>query len=120
MTSIVSVRDLRKTFAGGGHDVKSGYREARSLIGLVPQEINLEPFETVMNTVRFSRGLFGKPRDDAKIEAILKQLSLYDKKDSKVMMLSGGHMNRACCSLMSQPQASMSNCARTCGMWSPI
>ena len=142
MTSIVSVRDLRKTFAGGfealkgvnleieegeilallgpngagkttlisticgitvatsgsisvgGHDVKTGYRAARSLIGLVPQEINLEPFETVMNTVRFSRGLFGKPKDDAKIEEILKQLSLHDKKDSKVMMLSGGMKRR--------------------------
>jgi len=142
MSSIVSVRDLRKTFAGGfealkgvnleieegeilallgpngagkttlisticgitvgtsgsisvgGHDVITGYRAARSLIGLVPQEINLEPFETVMNTVRFSRGLFGKPRDDTKIEAILKQLSLFDKKDSKVMMLSGGMKRR--------------------------
>jgi ABC-2 type transport system ATP-binding protein len=78
----------------GGHDTITDFRAARGLIGLVPQEINLEPFETVMNTVRFSRGLFGKPRDDAKLEAILKQLSLHDKKDSKIMTLSGGMKRR--------------------------
>jgi len=78
----------------GGHDTQSGYRAARDMIGLVPQEINLEPFETVMNTVRFSRGLFGKPRNDAYIEKILKQLSLFDKKDSKIMTLSGGMKRR--------------------------
>jgi len=123
MTSIVSVRDLRKAYKGGfealkgvnleieegeilallgpngagkttlisticgitvptggnisvgGHDTRTDYRKARGLIGLVPQEINLEPFETVMNTVRFSRGLFGKPSNDALIEQILKDLS---------------------------------------------
>tara|TARA_R110002051_G_scaffold56089_1_gene104104 strand:- start:5448 stop:6374 length:927 start_codon:yes stop_codon:yes gene_type:complete len=78
----------------GGHDTQSGYRAARGMIGLVPQEINLEPFETVMNTVRFSRGLFGKPRNDAYIEKILRQLSLFDKKDSKIMTLSGGMKRR--------------------------
>ncbi len=78
----------------GGHDTQADFRAARKLIGLVPQEINLEPFETVFNTVSFSRGLFGKPRDDAKVEAILKQLSLHDKKDSKIMMLSGGMKRR--------------------------
>ena len=78
----------------GGHDTQSGYRAARGMIGLVPQEINLEPFETVMSTVRFSRGLFGKPRNDAYIEKILKQLSLFDKKDSKIMTLSGGMKRR--------------------------
>lgn len=78
----------------GGHDTQTAYREARALIGLVPQEINLEPFETVMNTVSFSRGLFGKPRNDALIEQILKDLSLWDKKDSKIMMLSGGMKRR--------------------------
>lgn len=82
------------TVAVGGHDTQSGYRGARDLIGLVPQEINLEPFETVMNSVRFSRGLFGKPRNDAYIEKILKQLSLFDKKDSKIMALSGGMKRR--------------------------
>jgi ABC-2 type transport system ATP-binding protein len=142
MSSIVSVRDLRKAYAGGfealkgvsleieegeilallgpngagkttlisticgitvptdgtvavgGHDTQVDYRKARDLIGLVPQEINLEPFETVMNTVRFTRGLFGKPRNDAYIEQILKDLSLFDKKDNKIMMLSGGMKRR--------------------------
>ena len=78
----------------GGHDTQTEFRAARNLIGLVPQEINLEPFETVMNTVRFSRGLFGKPRNDAYLEQILKKLSLNDKKDSKIMMLSGGMKRR--------------------------
>ena len=78
----------------GGHDVVTDYRKARALVGLVPQEINLEPFETVINTVRFSRGLFGKPRDDAYLDQILKDLSLYDKRDSKIMMLSGGMKRR--------------------------
>ncbi|MEY1557379.1 ABC transporter ATP-binding protein [Yoonia sp. R2331] len=78
----------------GGHDTVTDFRAARNLIGLVPQEINLEPFETVMNTVRFSRGLFGKPRDDAYLEKVLEQLSLTDKKDAKIMMLSGGMKRR--------------------------
>lgn len=78
----------------GGFDVKDQYRAARSLIGLVPQEINLEPFETVWNTVRFSRGLFGRGRDDAYLEKILKQLSLWDKKNSRIMELSGGMKRR--------------------------
>jgi ABC-2 type transport system ATP-binding protein len=78
----------------GGHDTQTEFRAARNLIGLVPQEINLEPFETVMNTVRFSRGLFGKLRNDAYLEQILKKLSLHDKKDSKIMMLSGGMKRR--------------------------
>jgi len=78
----------------GGHDTVDDYRAARSLIGLVPQEINLEPFETVMNTVTFSRGLFGKPRDDAHMERILRQLSLWDKKDAQTKELSGGMKRR--------------------------
>ena len=78
----------------GGHDVVSDYRGARSLVGLVPQEINLEPFERVMNTVRFSRGLFGKPKDDALLERILRQLSLWDKRDNRIMELSGGMKRR--------------------------
>ena len=82
------------TISVGGHDVRENYREARSLIGLVPQEINLEPFETVFNSVRFSRGLFGKPRNDAYLEDVLKKLSLHDKKDSKIMTLSGGMKRR--------------------------
>lgn len=78
----------------GGFDTATEYRKARNLVGLVPQEITLEPFETVMNTVRFSRGLFGKKRNDAYIEKILKQLSLWDKKDSRTMELSGGMRRR--------------------------
>lgn len=78
----------------GGHDIVAGYRNARRLIGLVPQEINLEPFERVINTVRFSRGLFGKPKDDAYLEKILRQLSLWDKKDNRIMELSGGMKRR--------------------------
>ncbi|CAM4215064.1 ABC transporter ATP-binding protein [Palleronia rufa] len=77
-----------------GHDNVRDYRAARRLIGLVPQEINLEPFETVMNTVRFSRGLFGKAPDDAHLERVLRQLSLWDKKDSQVRALSGGMKRR--------------------------
>ena len=82
------------TVTVGGHDTQTDFRAARSLIGLVPQEINLEPFETVMSTVSFSRGLFGKPRNDAFIEDILRKLSLHDKKDAKIMMLSGGMKRR--------------------------
>lgn len=78
----------------GGFDHQKDYRAARGLIGLVPQEINLEPFEKVINTVRFSRGLFGKKPDDAYIEKILRSLSLWDKKDAKIMMLSGGMKRR--------------------------
>jgi ABC-2 type transport system ATP-binding protein len=142
MASILSIQDLRKTYAGGfqalkgvsleieegeilallgpngagkttlisticgitsasggkvtvaGHDIVQDFRAARRLIGLVPQEINLEPFEKVINTVRFSRGLFGKPRNDAFIEDILKRLSLWDKKDSQIKALSGGMRRR--------------------------
>lgn len=78
----------------GGYDIITGYRATRSMIGLVPQEINLEPFEKVINTVRFSRGLFGKPKDDAALEKILRQLSLWDKKDSQIRALSGGMKRR--------------------------
>ena len=78
----------------GGFDILTEYRGARRLIGLVPQEVALEPFEKVLNTVRFSRGLFGKKRDDALIEKILRQLSLWDKKDSRIMELSGGMKRR--------------------------
>lgn len=77
-----------------GHDILTDFRAARSLIGLVPQEIALQPFETVLNTVRFSRGLFGKPRNDAYIEAVLRKLSLWDKKDTRITALSGGMKRR--------------------------
>ncbi|AGI65916.1 ABC transporter ATP-binding protein [Octadecabacter antarcticus 307] len=77
-----------------GHDNVTAYRAARNLVGLVPQEINLEPFEKVINTVRFSRGLFGKAPNDAYLEKVLKSLSLWDKKDAKIMTLSGGMKRR--------------------------
>lgn len=82
------------TITVGGHDAQTDFRAARALIGLVPQEVNLEPFETVMNTVTFSRGLFGKPRNDALVQDILVKLSLGDKKNSKIMTLSGGMKRR--------------------------
>ncbi|MFZ9989531.1 MAG: ABC transporter ATP-binding protein [Burkholderiaceae bacterium] len=82
------------TITVGGYDVVTAYRGARSLIGLVPQEINLEPFERVINTVRFSRGLFGKPKDDALLERVLRQLSLWDKRGNRIMELSGGMKRR--------------------------
>ena len=78
----------------GGHDVVSDYRKARNLIGLVPQEVMLEPFETVQSTVRFSRGLFGYPPDAKVIEDILRQLSLWDKRDTQIKELSGGMKRR--------------------------
>lgn len=87
-------RPTSGTVTVGGHDILENFRRARNMIGLVPQEVNLEPFETVMNTVRFTRGLFGKPRDDAFLEKILAQLSLLDKKDSQVKALSGGMKRR--------------------------
>jgi ABC-2 type transport system ATP-binding protein len=77
-----------------GHDNVVAYREARRLIGLVPQELNLPIFETVWDTVSFSRHLFGKARNDAYVEDVLKKLSLWDKKDSKIVTLSGGMKRR--------------------------
>lgn len=78
----------------GGHDILRDYRAARSLIGLVPQEVVVEQFETVRNTVRLSRGLFGKPRNDALVEEILRKLSLWDKRDNQIKELSGGMKRR--------------------------
>ncbi len=78
----------------GGHDIVSEYRAARSLIGLVPQELTTDAFETVWATVNFSRGLFGKPSDPDYIEKVLRNLSLWDKKDSKIITLSGGMKRR--------------------------
>ncbi len=77
-----------------GHDIVSDYRAARSMIGLVPQELTTDAFETVWNTASFSRGLFGKAANPAQIEYVLKALSLWDKKDSQVMTLSGGMKRR--------------------------
>lgn len=82
------------TIRVGGHDVVREFRKSRRLIGLVPQEITLEPFEQVQNTVRFSRGLFGHAPDNAKIDAILAKLSLSDKKTTQINQLSGGMKRR--------------------------
>ena len=142
MTSIISIKDLSKTYASGfqalksinleirkgeifallgpngagkttlisiicgivtptsgtvtidGHDIVTGYRAARSLIGLVPQELTADMFETVWATVSLSRGLWGKWDDPAYIEKVLRGLSLWDRKDSKLMTLSGGMKRR--------------------------
>jgi len=77
-----------------GHDIVADYRAARSRIGLVPQEISTDAFESVWNTVSFSRGLFGKPANPAYVEKVLRDLSLWDKKDSRIMALSGGMKRR--------------------------
>lgn len=77
-----------------GHDILSDYRAARSLVGLVPQELWTDAFESPWATLNFSRGLFGKPRDPAVVEKVLRDLSLWDKKDDKIMQLSGGMKRR--------------------------
>ncbi|MFZ1172919.1 MAG: ABC transporter ATP-binding protein, partial [Bradyrhizobium sp.] len=78
----------------GGHDIISDARAARTMIGLVPQELHTDAFESVWGTVSFSRGLFGKPKNPDLIEKVLKDLSLWDKKDSKIVTLSGGMKRR--------------------------
>ena len=77
-----------------GYEISKNFRDARKLIGLVPQDITLEPFEKVLNTINFSRGLFGKKKDDALTEKILTKLALWDKRDSRLMELSGGMKRR--------------------------
>jgi ABC-2 type transport system ATP-binding protein len=89
---LVSVSSGSITVAG--HDIVSGYRITRQMIGLVPQELTLGAFDTVWNTVRFSRGLFGKKPNPAYLEQLLKDLSLYDKKYNELMTLSGGMKRR--------------------------
>jgi ABC-2 type transport system ATP-binding protein len=82
------------TVTVGGHDILTDYRAARALIGLVPQELHTDAFESVWATVNFSRGLFNKPKDPAIVEKVLRSLSLWDKKDSKIITLSGGMKRR--------------------------
>jgi ABC-2 type transport system ATP-binding protein len=77
-----------------GHDIVRDFRAARATIGLVPQELSTDAFETVWATVTFSRGLFGKPKDPAHVEKVLRALSLWEKKDAKIMTLSGGMKRR--------------------------
>ena len=82
------------TVTVGGHDILDEYRKTREMIGLVPQELTTDAFETVWNTVSFSRGLFGKPQDPGLIERVMRDLSLWDKKDNMIMELSGGMKRR--------------------------
>jgi ABC-2 type transport system ATP-binding protein len=82
------------TVSVGGHDIVSEYRAARSMVGLVPQELHTDAFETVWATVTFSRGLFGRPRNPDHVAKVLKELSLWEKKDSRIMTLSGGMKRR--------------------------
>lgn len=82
------------TVTVAGHDIVRDYRKSRSIIGLVPQELTADAFETVWNTVNLSRGLFGKPPNPAHLEKVLRDLSLWDKRDSKIMALSGGMKRR--------------------------
>ncbi len=88
------VRPTAGTVEVCGHDISKNYRAARSSIGLVPQELTTDAFETPWNTVAFSRGLFGKPANPAHIEDLLKRLSLWDKKDTQIRRLSGGMKRR--------------------------
>src|SRR5258708_17651517 len=82
------------TVSVDGHDIIRDYRVTRAMIGLVPQELTTDAFETVWATVSFSRGLFGKPPNPDYVEKVLKELSLWDRKDSKIMTLSGGMKRR--------------------------
>ena len=97
-TLISTICGITKPSSGSvsidGYDISKNFRDARKLVGLVPQDITLEPFEKVMNTIKFSRGLFGKKKDDALIEKILNKLSLWEKRDSRIMELSGGMKRR--------------------------
>ncbi len=93
-TSCGIVRPSAGTILADGHDIVTDFRAARAKIGLVPQELTTDAFETVWATVSFSRGLFGKPANPAYIETTLKDLSLWDKKDSRIMTLSGGMKRR--------------------------
>ncbi len=88
------VRPSRGTVLANGFDVVREYRAARAQIGLVPQELSTDAFESVWATLRFSRGLFGKPPDPALLEQVLRDLSLWDKRDAKIMTLSGGMKRR--------------------------
>src|SRR3954463_7118574 len=88
------VNPTQGTILADGHDIIRDYRAARSRIGLVPQELTTDAFESVWATVKFSRGLFGKPPNPAHLEKVLRDLSLWDKRDSRIMALSGGMKRR--------------------------
>src|SRR6266571_4548366 len=98
-TTLINIICGIVTASGGtvtvdGHDIVTDFRATRSMIGLVPQELHTEAFETPWATCTFSRGLFGKPRNPGHVEKVLKELSLWDKKDSRIMTLSGGMKRR--------------------------
>ncbi|NIJ16901.1 ABC transporter ATP-binding protein [Sphingobium vermicomposti] len=98
-TTMISIICGNMRASGGsvtvaGHDIVKSYRASRSAIGLVPQELHTDAFERVIDTVRFSRGLFGKPRNDAYVEKVLRDLSLWDKRNNKMLELSGGMKRR--------------------------
>lgn len=98
-TTLISIICGLVTPSGGtvrvaGHDIVADYRRARMEIGLVPQELYTDAFEKVIDTVRFSRGLFGRPRNDARVEKILRDLSLWDKRNAEIKELSGGMKRR--------------------------
>ena len=98
-TTLISIICGIVTPTGGsvhvnGHDIQTEFRKSRAMIGLVPQELTTDTFETVWSTVRFSRGLFGKAPDDAHLEKVLRSLSLWDKRDSMILTLSGGMKRR--------------------------
>jgi ABC-2 type transport system ATP-binding protein len=98
-TTLINIVCGIVTASGGtvlvdGHDNVRDFRAARSLIGLVPQELHTDMFETTWNTVGFSRGLFGRPRDEAHLERVLRSLSLWDKRNDRIMTLSGGMKRR--------------------------
>ena len=88
------VRPTSGSVTVGGYDIGTDFRQAREMIGLVPQELVVEQFEMVRKTLRFSRGLFGKPANDAYLEEVMKSLSLWDKRDSQLRALSGGMKRR--------------------------
>jgi ABC-2 type transport system ATP-binding protein len=88
------VNASKGSIVADGHDIVRDYRAARACIGLVPQELHTDAFESVMSTLKFSRGLFGKPPDPAHLEKILRDLSLWDKRNNKIMTLSGGMKRR--------------------------
>ena len=109
-TLIESVCGLVEPSSGsiivGGFDIKNDYKQARSLVGLVPQELNLEAFATVCDTLRYTRGYFNLPQDDTLVEKILKRLSLWEKKDINLRDLSGGMKRRVLIAraLISEPK----------------